>query len=89
MAMMRSAGNAGALDAKSKELITFALVCMSRCGPCIRGHYDKAIAMGITPEELREALWCAVFIGGAPVKLFYEETMASIEAGQGKDCCGN
>lgn len=89
MAMMRSAGSAGALDAKSKELITFALVCMSRCGPCIRGHYDKAIAMGITPEELREALWCAVFIGGAPVKLFYEETMASIEAGQGKDCCGN
>ena len=22
--------------------------------------------MGITPEQLREALWCAVFIGGAP-----------------------
>ena len=89
MAMMQSAGAAGALDARSKELITFALVCMSRCAPCIRGHYDKAIAMGITPEELREALWCAVFIGGAPVKLFYEETMAAIEAGQGKDCCGH
>ena len=89
MAMMRSAGSAGELDAKTKELITFSLVCMSRCGPCIRGHYDKAVAMGITPKELREALWCAVFIGGAPVKLFYEETMASIAAGQGKDCCGN
>jgi len=89
LTMMRSTGTAGALDERAKELITFALVCMARCGGCIRGHYDKAIAMGITPEELREAMWCAVFIGGAPVKLFFEETMAAIEAGHGKDCCGN
>ena len=89
LTMMRSAGSAGALDERSKELINFALVCMARCGPCIRAHYDKAIAMGITPDELREAMWCAVFIGGAPVRLFYEETIASIEEGAGKDCCGH
>ena len=89
LTMMRSASGAGALDERSKELITFALVCIARCGPCIRAHYDKAIAMGITPDQLGEALWCAVFIGGAPVKLFYEETMASIHAGAGKDCCGH
>jgi len=88
LAMMRAADGAGALDERSKELINFALVCMAQCGPCIRGHYDKAVAMGITPEELREAMWCAVFIGGAPVKLFFEETLAGIEAGHGKDCCG-
>ena len=88
LTMMRAAGGAGVLDERSKELINFALVCMARCGPCIRGHYDKAVAMGITPEELREAMWCAVFIGGAPVKLFFEETLAGIEAGHGKDCCG-
>jgi alkylhydroperoxidase/carboxymuconolactone decarboxylase family protein YurZ len=62
---------------------------MARCGPCIEGHYKRAIGLGITPEELAEALWCAVFIGGAPVKLFYEETMKAMPAaGGGKSCCG-
>ncbi len=89
LTMMRSASAAGVLDERTKELITFSLVCMARCGPCIRGHWDRAIAMGITPDELREALWCAVFIGGAPVKLFYEETMSAIAPGAGSDCCGH
>jgi len=89
LSLMRAAAADGAIDARTKELITFALVCMDRCGPCVRGHYDKAVAMGITPEQLREAMWCAVFIGGAPVKLFYEEIMAALEPGQGSDCCGH
>jgi hypothetical protein len=44
--------------------------------------------MGITPEQLAEALWCAVFIGGAPVKMFYDETMAAEKPAKGKGCCG-
>ena len=79
-AMLRSSAADGAIDAKTKELITYALVILSRCGPCLRAHHDKAIKMGLTPEQLAEALWLAVFIGGAPVKMFYDETLASAPA---------
>jgi hypothetical protein len=34
-------------------------------------HYEKALGMGITREELDEAAWCAIAIGGAPVKMVY------------------
>jgi AhpD family alkylhydroperoxidase len=92
-AMLRSSAADGAIDAKTKELITYALVILSRCGPCLRAHHDKAIKMGLTPEQLAEALWLAVFIGGAPVKMFYDETLASTSApqapkGKSSGCCG-
>jgi hypothetical protein len=29
--------------------------------------------MGITPEQLDEAAWLAVAMGGAPVRMFYLE----------------
>jgi len=77
-AMLRSSAADGAIDAKTKELITYALVILSRCGPCLRAHHDKAVKMGLTPEQLAEALWLAVFIGGAPVKMFYDETLAAM-----------
>jgi alkylhydroperoxidase/carboxymuconolactone decarboxylase family protein YurZ len=32
----------------------------------------KALAMGISQEELDEAAWCAIAMGGAPVRMFYE-----------------
>jgi selenide,water dikinase len=79
-AMLRSSAADGAIDAKTKELITYALVILSRCGPCLRAHHDKAIKMGLAPEQLAEALWLAVFIGGAPVKMFYDETLAATPA---------
>ncbi len=72
-AMMRAVQSAGALDAKTKELILFGQVVGSRCGPCLAAHYQKAIQMGITPAELDEAAWCAIAMGGAPVLMFYQE----------------
>ena len=76
-AMMRSATTAGAIDEKSKELVLFALVVHSRCGPCFAHHYERAIEMGITQQQLDEAAWCAVAMGGAPVRMFYEEALES------------
>jgi selenide,water dikinase len=87
-ALMRSAGQAGLIDEKTKELINFALVVMARCDPCFAAHYGKALKMGITPEELAEAAWCAVAMGGAPVKLFYDEMLQHAGAAKGgRGCC--
>jgi len=43
--------------------------------------------MGISRAELDEAAWCAVAMGGAPIRMFYEEILERInEGGEGK-CC--
>ena len=74
-AFMKSSAAAGQVDARTKELIAFALVVMSRCGPCLKFHRKKALEMGITQAQLDEAAWCAVAMGGAPVRMFYLEHM--------------
>jgi selenide, water dikinase len=71
-ALMRSAQAPGVLSEKTKELILFAQVVQSRCEPCFEAHYRKAREMGITREELDEAAWCAIAMGGAPVRMFYQ-----------------
>jgi selenide,water dikinase len=77
-AMMRSAQSAGVLSEKAKELILFALVVSSRCQPCFEAHFRKAREMGITQAELDEAAWCAIAMGGAPVKMFYADSLERI-----------
>lgn len=78
-ALMRSVQAAGALSEKAKELILFSLVVHSRCHPCFDVHYRKAQELGITPAELDEAAWCAIAMGGAPVKMFYQECKEKAE----------
>ena len=68
----------GALDAKTKELILFSLVVHSRCHPCFDAHYQKARELGIAQAELDEAAWCAIAMGGAPVKMFYQECLRRV-----------
>ena len=74
-ALMRSVQSAGALDEKTKELILFSLVVASRCQPCFEAHARKAREMGIPQAQLDEAAWCAIALGGAPVKMFYQENL--------------
>lgn len=73
--LMRATAAGGAIDARTKELINFALVVHARCGPCIEVHLAKARKMGISQAELDEAAWCGVAMGGAPVKMFYEQAL--------------
>ena len=67
------------LDEKAKELILFSLVLHSRCHPCFDAHYESARELGITQAELDEAAWCAIAMGGAPVRMFYQECLKTIE----------
>ena len=79
-ALMRSVQAAGTLDERTKELILFSLVVQSRCRPCFAVHWDKARGLGLTPAQLDEAAWCAIALGGAPVKLFYQECLRAVQA---------
>ncbi|MGO8925388.1 MAG: selenide, water dikinase SelD [Limisphaerales bacterium] len=80
-ALMRSVQTAGVLSEKAKELILFSLVLQTRCHPCFDTHYQKARELGITQAELDEAAWCAIAMGGAPVRLFYQECLRRAQAG--------
>jgi selenide,water dikinase len=80
-ALMRSVQGAGALSEKAKELILFSLVLHSRCLPCFDAHYQKARDLGITQAELDEAAWCAIAMGGAPMRMFYQECLRRVKTG--------
>jgi AhpD family alkylhydroperoxidase len=82
-ALMRSVQAAGVLSEKAKELILFSLVLQSRCHPCFDTHYQKARELGITQAELDEAAWCAIAMGGAPVRMFYQECLRRAQAPSG------
>ena len=89
-ALMQSTGRDGAVDEKTKALINLALVTLQRCGPCVRSHLAKARKLGITQAQIDEAVWCAIAIGGACVKVFYDEfERAELDAGgdSGYACC--
>ncbi len=73
--MMSATTQDGVIDARTKELMIFACLVLSRCEPCLKVHLEKAKNMGISQEELDEAAWCAIAMGGAPVKLFYSSYM--------------
>ncbi|MCP4614920.1 MAG: selenide, water dikinase SelD, partial [Bradyrhizobium sp.] len=83
--LIRAASGAGAVDANTKELITFALAVLSRCEPCVAAHVTAAREMGLTQDQLDEAAWCAIAMGGAPVRMFYEEVRSDGDADG--DCC--
>jgi len=80
-AFMRSVQTPGALSEKAKELILFSLVVHSRCRPCFDAHHAKARELGLTPAELDEAAWCAIAMGGAPVRMFYQECLRRVQTG--------
>lgn len=58
---------AGALPAKTKQLIAVAVAHVTQCPYCIRGHTKQALRQGATPEEVMEAIWVAAEMraGGA------------------------
>jgi selenide,water dikinase len=85
--LLRSSGAGGAIDERTKELINFSLVLLARCGPCLEAHLKKAKKMGISQAELDEAAWCAVAMGGAPVKMFYQEGLDAAGGSAGGQCC--
>jgi len=84
--LMKVTSASGALDEKTKELISFALSVMSRCGPCTTAHLKKARKMGLKHEQIDEAAWCAIAMGGAPVKMFYEQALRDEKEGGATGC---
>ena len=75
-------GPRGAIDVRTKKIMAIALAAVTRCEPCLKIHIKSARQMGLTPEEIDEAIWMAVSFGGAPIKMFYEAMKPSLDSAQ-------
>lgn len=57
----------GALDLKTKELVAISVSAVTGCQGCLKGHLKKAIHLGITVEQIREAIAIATAVAAATV----------------------
>ncbi len=55
----------GALDAKTKELLGFVASLVLRCDDCIAYHLYRCHELGVTGEEMEEAMVIGYTIGGS------------------------
>ncbi|MCR6629720.1 MAG: carboxymuconolactone decarboxylase family protein [Magnetospirillum sp.] len=69
-ALAKAAGSAGALDAKTKELVAMGIAIAARCDGCIAFHSKTALELGTTREELMEVAGMAVYMGGGPSLMY-------------------
>jgi AhpD family alkylhydroperoxidase len=55
----------GALDERTKELLGLATSMVLRCEDCVTYHIVRCVQLGVTDEELLEALNIALVVGGS------------------------
>ncbi|WP_442755444.1 carboxymuconolactone decarboxylase family protein [Methylocystis sp. JAN1] len=75
--MATTAGAAGALDAKTKELIALAVSVSARCDDCIAFHAKAAAQRGATREEVMETLAMAIYMGAGPSVMYASHALAA------------
>jgi len=66
MGFFKATEGPGALDTKTKELISIALSVKAQCPYCIAFHVKNAISRGAKRNEIVEAAMVATLMGGGP-----------------------
>jgi AhpD family alkylhydroperoxidase len=78
MDLHEAAAAAGALDAKTKELIALAIAITVRCDGCIAYHVHDALQAGAGRKEICETIGVAVMMGGGPSVVYGAEAHAAL-----------
>lgn len=60
LALSSSGAKARHLEQKTVELISLAVAVTTRCDGCIASHTEAALKLGVTREEIAEALGVAI-----------------------------
>jgi len=79
LSLMHKAEGEGALDTKTKELISLALSVQTQCDWCIAFHTKRALAAGATKDEIVEACFVAVVMGGGPALMYLQLVLKALE----------
>jgi AhpD family alkylhydroperoxidase len=77
--LMKAVEKPGALDTKSKELISLAVAIAGHCSWCIAFHVRNALTHGATKEEVMEASWQAVQMGGGPSLMYMQLVQKALD----------
>ncbi len=77
----------GALDAKTKELISLAISVAVRCDGCIAYHARSAVKKGATRQDVAEALAVVIQMGGGPAMVYAGQALEAFDtfAGDAQD----
>jgi len=73
------AKKSGALDEKTKEIMALGIAIATRCDSCIGFHVKSLIRLGITRDELVEALAMATYMGGGPSYAYSAKALKAFE----------
>ena len=78
-AMASSATSAGALDAKTKELLALGIAVAIRCDGCIAFHAEAAVRQGATREEVMETMGMALYMGAGPSLMYAAQAVEAYD----------
>ncbi|SLN58799.1 Carboxymuconolactone decarboxylase family protein [Falsiruegeria litorea R37] len=83
--MGKAAKTNGALSEKTKEIMALGIAIATRCDSCIGFHVRSLVRLGITREELCEALAMATYMGGGPSYAYSAKALKAFDvfSGQG------
>jgi len=82
-AMGKAAKKSGALSEKTKEIMALGIAIATRCDSCIGFHVKSLIRLGITREELCEALAMATYMGGGPSYAYSAKALKAFDTFSG------
>ena len=77
--LAQAAGRDGALDKKTKELISLAIGIATRCDGCIGFHVEALIRLGATRQEVEETLGMTIYMGGGPSLMYAADAISAFE----------
>ncbi len=69
----------GALDKKTKELISIAISIVAHCKWCIAFHVNEALKLGASKDEIMESCFVASLMGGGPALMYTQLAFKSLK----------
>lgn len=83
--MGKAAKTNGALSEKTKEIMALGIAVATRCDSCIGFHVRALVRLGITREELCEALAMATYMGGGPSYAYSAKALKAFDVFSGQE----
>ncbi len=68
-----------ALDLKTKELIAIGVSLVTKCEGCLEGHVKKAVELGLSKQEISDAIVVAIGIAAAAVVDMSDKAAAKLD----------
>ncbi|MPW15504.1 carboxymuconolactone decarboxylase family protein [Paraburkholderia sp. CNPSo 3157] len=69
----------GALNKKTRELVSLGIAVACRCDDCIAFHVQALVKLGTSRAELEDVLGTAVYMGGGPSMMYATHALAAFD----------